>query len=466
MCSESQVFLDYYRCPETLVNRAFTGESLDDDAGSQTTNSVTKSTLEMPNAPTSREEPDRRVASSGMAAGGDIQLRVDCGQVIDILRREGYLQDRQSSAKYAMDRVVRKLYYRCRPALPLPLRKHLQRAFLSDWKDLPFPNWPVDRTVENLVEELMGRALRANSMERIPFVWFWPEGASSAVVLTHDVETVRGRDFCTRLMDLDESAGMKASYGIVPERRYPVTASLLDRIRGKGCEIHVHDLNHDGLLFDDRQTFLRRVQDINRYGREFAASGFRSGVMYRNQEWFEELEFSYDMSVPNVAHLDPQRGGCCTVMPFYVGEILELPLTTVQDYSLFHIVNDFTTDLWKRQIDLITEKHGLVSFIVHPDYVIEERARGVYLQLLDYLTQIRVDRNAWFAPPSEVNRWWRERSRMRLVEENGAWRIEGPGKERARIAYASLVGEKIRYTVAAECPGRDAAFAGLESSAS
>jgi hypothetical protein len=28
------------------------------------------------------------------------------------------------------------------------------------------------------------------------------------------------------------------------------------------------------------------------------------------------LCFAYDMSIPNVAHLDPQRGGCCTIMPF------------------------------------------------------------------------------------------------------------------------------------------------------
>ena len=37
--------------------------------------------------------------------------------------------------------------------------------------------------------------------------------------------------------------------------------------------------------------------------------GFRSGAMYRRQDWFADLEFSYDMSIPNVAHLEPQRGG-------------------------------------------------------------------------------------------------------------------------------------------------------------
>jgi hypothetical protein len=40
------------------------------------------------------------------------------------------------------------------------------------------------------------------------------------------------------------------------------------------------------------------------------------------------------MSVPNVGHLEVQRGGC-TVMPYFIGRIVELPVTTSQDYSVF-----------------------------------------------------------------------------------------------------------------------------------
>ena len=75
------------------------------------------------------------------------------------------------------------------------------------------------------------------------------------------------------------------------------------------------------------------------------------------------------MSVPNVAHLEPQRGGCCTVMPYFLGHVLELPLTAAQDYTLFHILGDYSTRLWQEQIDLILEQNGLVSFIAHPDYL-------------------------------------------------------------------------------------------------
>jgi hypothetical protein len=170
--------------------------------------------------------------------------------------------------------------------------------------------------------------------------------------------------------------------------------------------------------------------------------------MYRNADWYEALDISYDMSVPNAAHLEAQRGGCCTVFPYFINRILELPLTTTQDYSLLHILGDYSIKLWKEQIALIMEKHGLVSFIVHPDYIMEERAREVYKALLDYVSRLRDERNVWVTLPRDVNRWWRARSQMRLVpEDGGAWRVEGPGQERARIAYASIKDDQLVYTL-------------------
>src|SRR6185503_13489284 len=120
---------------------------------------------------------------------------------------------------------------------------------------------------------------------------------------------------------------------------------------------------------------------------ELGSRGFRSGAMYREQQWFDAFEFSYDMSVPNAAHLEPQRGGCCTVMPYFVGKILELPSTTVQDYSLFHILGDYSIRLWQQQCERILAQNGLMTFITHPDYLIERRAREVYRELLAYLAE-------------------------------------------------------------------------------
>jgi hypothetical protein len=263
--------------------------------------------------------------------------------------------------------------------------------------------------------------------------------------MTHDVETRAGRDFCAQLLDIDDSFRIKASYQVVPEGRYPVTPEFLNRLRDRGSEVCVQDLNHDGRLFDDRDEFLRRAALINRYGREFGARGFRSAVLYRKPEWFADLEYSFDMSIPNVAHLDPQRGGCCTVMPYFIGDMLELPLTTIQDYTLFHVLNERSIDLWKTQIELILAKNGLVSFIVHPDYIIESEAQTVYKDLLAVLSELRKREDLWFTLPSDIDSWWRARSRMSIVKDNGSWRIVGEGAERAVLAFAKAVDGQLIY---------------------
>jgi hypothetical protein len=110
-------------------------------------------------------------------------------------------------------------------------------------------------------------------------------------------------------------------------------------------------------------------------------------------------------------------------------------------------LGDYSIVLWKQQIDLIIQRNGLISFIAHPDYLIEKNARKVYLDLLGHLARTRAEKKIWMALPSEVNLWWRNRSQMKLIRAGAGWRIEGPDKERARIAYATRHGDSVVYTV-------------------
>lgn len=372
---------------------------------------------------------------------------LEASRIVDELRLERYAKSSRSGAGALLgSEGARWLYYKIRPALRLSLRQHVQRLFLRDWNQLTFPRWPVDTSVEEIFEGQLLLAMKRGKLESVPFIWFWPDGASSAAMMTHDVEDRAGLAFVPRLIDLDDEFGVKASYQIVPEQRYTVPRTLLDLIRVRQCEVNIHGLNHNGNLFRNRKTFLEQCKRINRYVQEFQAEGFRSACMYRNVDWYEELDISYDMSVPNVAHLEPQRGGCCTVFPYFIGEILELPLTTIQDYSLFHILGDYSIDLWKNQIERIMEKHGLISFITHPDYLLTPRAREVYKTLLGYLSDLQRDKKVWFSRPSDINRWWRQRSAMKLVFQDGKWNIQGEGWERACIAFAQNQGGRLVFT--------------------
>ncbi len=376
----------------------------------------------------------------------EIRLPFDASEVIENLRRERYSAHFREEGS-ALNALLRKAYYLLRPFLLVPVRRHLQKIHLRDWDTIRFPAWPVDFTVDRIHQKLLALAMRAQGSEKLPFIWFWPDNFRSCAIITHDVEDTPGRDFCGQLMDLDESFGFHSSFQVIPETRYPVPKSYLDNIVSRGFEVNIHDLKHDGRLFADHEEFLRRAKCINNYVREFGAQGFRSGILYRNADWFDAFEFSYDMSLPNVAHLDPQRGGCCTAMPFFIGKIIELPVTCTQDYTLFQILGDYSIDLWKRQIALLREQHGLISVIVHPDYIREQRAQDTYKALLGHLAGMRAEGSIWTALPRDVANWWRERSKMELVQENGEWRVEGPGKERARVAYASLAGDTVTYSL-------------------
>jgi hypothetical protein len=383
--------------------------------------------------------------------GGRVELPFDFTQIINNLRLERYPAARQPFLnKLTSNDAAHRFYYSLRPFLSASLRKHFQRVRLRGWQKIPFPRWHVDFTVESLMEQVTVLKLKSRGMTSAPFIWFWPDGARSCAIMTHDVEDYAGLNFCSELMNMDDQFAVKSAFQIIPEERYEIDHTLLDNFRARGFEINVHDLNHDGFLFLDRHHFEGRAKRINQFGKDINAEGFRSGALYRNQEWFDLFDFAYDMSVPNVAHLEPQRGGCCTVLPYFIGKLVELPVTTIQDYSLFHILGDYSTNLWEQQIEFITRRNGLVSFITHPDYLIEKKPRKVYSKLLDHLANMRDQHRLWIALPREVNSWWRNRNQMHLLQDGNHWRIEGPDSDRARIAYATLDGDCVVYSFGTE----------------
>ena len=123
----------------------------------------------------------------------------------------------------------------------------------------------------------------------------------------------------------------------------------------------------------------------------------------------------------------------------------ELPVTTTEDYTLFNILQDPSISLWERQMSAILESHGLMNFIIHPDYIVDRQAQRVYTSLLEELLRLRSDNSVWMTLPHEVDRWWRKRTEMRLVRIGPNWAIEGPGSNRATVAHARSDGGRLVY---------------------
>lgn len=137
-------------------------------------------------------------------------IAFDPRTVVEHLHYESYISKDTKTALRGKQSLVRKLYYTIRPLLPVAVRKHLQRVFLADWSAIKFPQWPVDDTADALLREILKALLLTSDLEKIPFIWFWPEGKQGCVLHTHDVETVVGLRDCPDLMELDRSFGFRA----------------------------------------------------------------------------------------------------------------------------------------------------------------------------------------------------------------------------------------------------------------
>lgn len=234
--------------------------------------------------------------------GSILKLPFDPAKVIDNLRLERYATNsNHTGSRRIAKKVVRSAYYALRPLMSVAVRKHFQRLYLRGWQKKFFPRWPVDRSVEEILERLLVSSMKAQGINEIPFIWFWPEGAPGCVLMTHDVETTAGRDFCSRLMDINDSFGVKASFQIVPEKRYSVPEEFLADIRERGFEVAVQDLNHDGYLYSDRDEFLRRAKLINQYGKEFRARGFDlpccTAISTGSLPWISVMKCPFQMSL-------------------------------------------------------------------------------------------------------------------------------------------------------------------------
>jgi hypothetical protein len=212
MTHPARALMDRYRCPETFLNIKLQDVTASDSGFFRFGSNATC----YGHSATGYRSP--RVGPALYDVSQDVRIRkseiclpFDPTEVIENFQFERYAV-RESWIRT----VAKSSYYRVRPSLPRSIREGIQKFHLSGWRALPFPQWPIDLSVENLCEELLLLSLRASGVDRIPFIWFWPKACIGSVMMTHDVEAAAGRDACRDLMDIDDLYGIRASFNVVP----------------------------------------------------------------------------------------------------------------------------------------------------------------------------------------------------------------------------------------------------------
>jgi len=300
------------------------------------------------------------------------------------------------------------LYYRLKPLMPRSLQLAIRRRWTA-FKGTPeFPRWPHDDSVERLVRFYGTCVLRALQRESTGFRWFWPNGMHAAAILTHDIEGDSGMRNALRIAELEEGYGLRSSFNVVGDW-YPIDWGVLRELAARGHEIGSHALYHDRSLFSDRLSFERQLPLLHEAVARLEAVGFRSPATHRVPEWIAELPVDYDTTVPLSDPYEAQPGGACSVWPFFIGDVLELPYTLPQDHTLFTLMGHRDATAWIAQLLRVERSFGLIQCVSHPDagYLGDRRKEAIYRAFLHALVSRE---KVWHALPRDVARWWRARA--------------------------------------------------------
>ena len=349
---------------------------------------------------------------------------------------EYYLRER-----YATQGIARfaGLYYLVKPLLPRKVQIALRRRHARGRSEQEFPRWPIEDILVRHQEGTFRRAIEAAGGDSVPFVNFWPSAHRFAYILTHDVEGPKGIANIERVRKVERAHGVVSSWNFVAED-YAIPDGLFEKLRADGCEIGLHGIHHDNRLWKNEQTFERTLPKIHGYLADWQAVGWRSPVTYRNADWMPRLAALYDSSFTDTDPFEPQGGGCCSIFPFFLDEMVELPITLIQDHTMWELLQRPDIDLWLEKSTWIAENHGLVNLDSHPDYLIDQDRLDLYDEFLGRLTALD---GGWHALPRDVASWWKDRALMSVDPD--ALTVTGGEAWNATVAHAREADGRIVY---------------------
>ncbi len=276
------------------------------------------------------------------------------------------------------------------------LGKILTNVSKSHIKNINFPKWPIDDSLEtlNYIENKI-----KNKKIKKEFI----------VALSHDVDTGTGFNNIPKFLNLENKYGVVSTWFIVGNY-YPLSKKIFSELSSKGHEIGLHGYNHDGKLpYLSNEIINRRLKiAVNRL-RSYGADlyGFRATSLSISDKLDKNLKkyFLYSSSVVDTELVLPDaiKCGSCSLKPFYKNGLLQIPITVPMDSSLILLgykPNEIL-NLWIEKIKWIKQVGGVATIVTHTEnhFSANEEMLMVYDKLLNWLKK---DKNTKFVTYMEI----------------------------------------------------------------
>jgi peptidoglycan/xylan/chitin deacetylase (PgdA/CDA1 family) len=255
--------------------------------------------------------------------------------------------------------------------------------------------------VVNAVERLSGKRLPRKT---------W-KGKNSCCIVTHDVDTKEGLARASSIKKLEERYDVESAW-YVPTRHYSLDSGTIRDLANHG-EVGVHGAQHSGNLISlpNQQLFslLYEAKQLLEKVSGSSVKGFRSPLLQHNSTILEQLkkaDYLYDTSIPTWEPRHPQTMspfGIGTVFPLVLSNLVEIPVSTVQDHQLLYVLGltaKETLAEWFSLMTIINEIGGCSILLSHPEYGLFNS--GNISMYEDFLSHISSDSDAWITTPAKL----------------------------------------------------------------
>lgn len=303
--------------------------------------------------------------------------------------------ERSSSRNGRMHRIVTRFSG--------PLENHSRTRLI-------FPRWPCETALVGYWKRWLSDVLEEFRLSDAWHLAFWPEGAKCSIVLTHDIRNANDLTQIGEICDIEERLGFRSAW-YLPVEDFEIEWCQIEELQSRGFEFGIRGTRTDQETPGDERKLQRLEPSLQRAIRDHYYRGFRAPSVCRDVSRIGGQDFDFDSSFCDTDPFDQRPGGTCSVFPFFIGKLVELPITLGRDHTIIQLLRRNPLSTWSLKARWLANAGAMILLATEPRYLSIASYGDAYKNFLVDVSKIK----AWHALPSEVAAWWRLRDKATLL---------------------------------------------------